>query len=212
MENRVCGRSSIGRASAFQAERCRFEPGRPLSDTMRHYVGSCLKATAGTRTPNLRFTKPLLCRLSYGGESCSAQLTACHTFVAVIWLPRRSAAARPPARVRQYAPIANQSAVCKAARRQPCSLWSASRPVKNRLNLRLHGDARRARPPYKGNRWVQERHVAKDESSTRRRRFCGAPVCIRRSRGTRQSGDPLSAPREAVQVRGGPRRRRSPEA
>ncbi len=27
------------------------------------------EATAGTRTPNLRFTKPLLCQLSYGGAS-----------------------------------------------------------------------------------------------------------------------------------------------
>lgn len=36
----------------------------------RRSAAECGIATAGTRTPNLRFTKPLLCRLSYGGVEC----------------------------------------------------------------------------------------------------------------------------------------------
>ena len=40
----LCGRNSIGRVSAFQAECCRFEPGRPLnasrySSGVEHFHG-----------------------------------------------------------------------------------------------------------------------------------------------------------------------------
>ena len=40
---------------------------RALCARLGRYVGH-RKATGGTRTLNLRFTKPLLCQLSYGGE------------------------------------------------------------------------------------------------------------------------------------------------
>ncbi len=39
----------------------------------RRRAAGCEKATAGTRTPNLRFTKPLLCQLSYGGAAARAE-------------------------------------------------------------------------------------------------------------------------------------------
>ncbi len=37
-------------------------------DAARQSAACARKATGGTRTLNLRFTKPLLCQLSYGGE------------------------------------------------------------------------------------------------------------------------------------------------
>jgi len=38
-------------------------------DVTRHHAASNDEATGRTRTDDLRFTKPLLCRLSYGGKS-----------------------------------------------------------------------------------------------------------------------------------------------
>ena len=57
------------------------------------------EATARTRTGNLRFTKPLLCQLSYGGNSVNASRLASYIEDAFIGQRNSSAAPAAPRRV-----------------------------------------------------------------------------------------------------------------